>query len=74
MPKELLIEGDAYPLPDKPDAEWLEKAIADCMDSGEVFEISVGKEGERLTKLLINGKALTYAAVREIPEYGSASW
>lgn len=68
MEKRLLIEGETYPLPDLPDVKILEDLISDCMESGEVFEISVGREGEALTKLLINGKALSYAAVQEVPE------
>lgn len=66
--KQLLIEGDTYPLPDQPGVDFLEEILAEAMEEGKVIEISVGEDEAALTKLLINGKALSYAGVKETPK------
>lgn len=69
MPKnQLLVENAKFPLPDSPDADWINRLLVDCMEKGVVSEIMVGEEGEPLTRLIFNGRAVGFAAVQELAD------
>jgi hypothetical protein len=65
--KKLLIAGQRFSLPELPDAEFITENISRCMASGEVFEISILVDDDpgKIVQLLVNGRALSHAAVIE---------